>query len=128
MRGLSRWLPVLLVASAGCVDKDIVRHAPARVLAPEEIVAGLASPEFRVVLAARAQLQALPDGDWLTTLQRLSRDPSPGRRMLAAIELSKRPVPRAREVLASLADDPDEAVRAEARARLAAAPPAGGVP
>lgn len=132
MRAAAVWMVALALAGGGaawgCVDREIVKTAPVRSLTPEEIVAGLASPVFRDVLAARAQLLTLADGDWLTTLRRLSRDPSPQKRLLAITELSKRSVAGAREVIRTLSDDPDEAVRAEARARLADAATPGGVP
>jgi hypothetical protein len=125
-----RWTlaPLLAVGVAGCVDKEIVKTPPVRSLTADQIVLGLSSPVFRDVLAARAQLAKLPDGDWLPTLSRLAKDPLPQRRMVALAELSRRPVPGARDVIVSLADDPDDAVRAEARVRLAAVPAAGGVP
>jgi hypothetical protein len=125
-----RWILALFLAfgGAGCVDKEIVKPPPVRSLTADQIVLGLSSPVFRDVLAARAQLAKLPDHEWLTTLTRLSRDPLPQRRMVALAELSRRSVPGARDVIVSLADDPDDAVRAEARVRLAAVPTAGGVP
>jgi HEAT repeat protein len=93
-----------------------------------EIVNGLASPDFRDVLAARAQLDSLGDKEWMMALTMLTDDQSPQKRMLAISELSKRPVSQARDVIRAMADDPDEAVRAQARSVLSRDAPREGGP
>ena len=121
---------LVVMASSACVDRQVVRPVDPRSMTPAEVAAGLASRVFRDVLAARAQLDRLSDADWLEALRALSRDPDPDKRLMAVVELSRRPVEEAREAIRALEDDPDEAVRAEARSRSRPPPPAppGGVP
>ena len=126
MRKLSRLLLACLVAA--CVNRDIVRPAETRRLAFEEIAARLASGNFREVLGARAQLSLLPDDAWLAALAPLAYDDSAQHRLVAAVELSRRPYGAARALLASLALDPDETVRTEASQFLSAAARNGGTP
>ena len=116
-----------LIASA-CVNRDIVKPPESRRLASQEIAVGLASGNFREVLAARAQLDSLPDDPWFAALAPLANDGQPQHRLVAAIELSRRPFDPARALLGALAHDPDDTVRAEANERLAAAASSGGAP
>ncbi len=118
----------LVAAVPACVDRDIVKPPQTRPLTGDEIALGLASPNFRDVLAARAQLPSLPDDAWLALLGQLARDELPQRRLIAAIELPRRPLPQAREWLKTLTEDPDETVRTEASRSLDAAAPSGGAP
>ena len=125
---LASVLAGVAAASTACVDRDIVRPAQVRPLNGDEIAAGLASANFRDVLAARTQLPSLPDDVWLTVLGPLARDAMPQRRLIVAIELPRRPLPQAREWLKILAEDPDETVRTQAVQSLDAAASLGGAP
>jgi HEAT repeat protein len=130
MKNPARWMLVaaLTASTLACVDKGIVRSTPIRSMTHREIVNGLASPDFRDVLAARAQLDSLGDKEWMMALTMLTDDQSPQKRMLAISELSKRPVSQARDVIRAMADDPDEAVRAQARSVLSRDAPREGGP
>jgi len=114
-----------LIASA-CVNRDIVRPPEMVHLSAEEMAVALASDNFREVLAARAQLAELSDDTWLGVLARLAHDSQPQHRLVAAVELARRPFGAARTILAGLILDPDETVRGKAAELLAAAGAMGG--